>query len=220
MGRNVGFEKYAQNKPMDGPISDDFIKIINPIFSRRTVDDKLLDFGCGDGKFFSLFVKYFTKENIFGVDVSRIRIGRCQKRGWKNSYLIKYNGKTSFADNFFDYINMNQVIEHIPYGQIDFWLAEISRVLKPDGFLILTTPNYPVKRIYDIVGALINFKWSQLFDDPTHVSFYNFSKVSRLMKRYFDGVLIKPSGGRLFSIFKNNFFSHKIIVLCSKKKKL
>lgn len=48
--------------------------------------------------------------------------------------------KMPFGDAFFDAITMTAVIEHIEPGHVAFVLAEVNRVLKPDGVFVLTTP--------------------------------------------------------------------------------
>lgn len=48
----------------------------------------------------------------------------------------------AFPDNSFDFVIMFQVIEHI--GNDRAMIAEIHRVLRPGGRLIVTTPNKPV----------------------------------------------------------------------------
>lgn len=45
-----------------------------------------------------------------------------------------------FKDNFFDMVLCNEVIEHLVQSPFPP-LSEIKRVLKPEGFLMVTTPN-------------------------------------------------------------------------------
>ena len=47
--------------------------------------------------------------------------------------------KLPYGDNSFDLITFTEVIEHIENHR--FTLSEIARVLKPEGFIILSTPN-------------------------------------------------------------------------------
>lgn len=46
-----------------------------------------------------------------------------------------------FSDNTFDCIYFNDVLEHLPKNTELKALSEIYRVLKPNGMLVLTTPN-------------------------------------------------------------------------------
>jgi len=45
----------------------------------------------------------------------------------------------SFSDSTFDVVICRELIEHVPDEQVVY--SEIRRVLKPDGYLLITTPN-------------------------------------------------------------------------------
>ncbi len=45
-----------------------------------------------------------------------------------------------FADNTFDYIVCSEVIEHVP--EREKMVSEFNRVIKPGGYVIITTPNW------------------------------------------------------------------------------
>jgi 2-polyprenyl-3-methyl-5-hydroxy-6-metoxy-1,4-benzoquinol methylase len=180
---------------------------------------KVLDFGCGDGRFFNYFIsKGFCPENIYGTEVSEIRVERCQTLGWKNAVLIKNREKLSFPDNFFHVITMIEVIEHIPCDDIPFYLKEFSRILKPNGFIILTTPNYPIKRVYDIFDAIRLQRWVRLKDDPTHICPYNYSKIKKTLVQFFPKVEMKIyKSGPVYPYIPLSFVAHKILGLAFKE---
>ena len=212
------FEKYADQRPMNGPISTDLIGIVTPYLEKIGKNGKVLDFGCGDGRYFSFFKRFFKEENIYGVEVSKKRIENCRNIGWENTFLIKENNHLPFEDNFFDFINFDQVIEHILEKDIDFYLNEMNRVLKPSGILTVITPNYPIKRVYDLIIGLKSMNWSKIKDDPTHVSFYNSDKLLKLLVKKFNNVKIILAGGSIYKLIPTPFFSHKIVALCTEKK--
>jgi len=95
---------------------------------------KILDLGCGDGDY-SKRLKDLGFDVIGGdIDVERFR--------YKNEVKFKYcdiTKKMPFADDTFDYVLMLEVIEHLrnPYEII----PEISRIIRKNGSLILSTPN-------------------------------------------------------------------------------
>jgi len=94
-----------------------------------TISGQLLDVGCGSKPYRSLF----AVEAYIGLDIDS---EMTRKRGIAD-YL--YDGSVfPFADDSFDAVLCNQVLEHV--FNPDEFLAEISRVLKPGGKLLLTVP--------------------------------------------------------------------------------
>jgi SAM-dependent methyltransferase len=46
-----------------------------------------------------------------------------------------------FADQYFSVITFSETLEHLPVERVNFVLTEISRVLRPGGVLIASSPN-------------------------------------------------------------------------------
>lgn len=108
----------------------------NLSFSERT---NILDFGCGTGNF-TCALKRITNANVYGVEPAD---GMRQKAIDKNTDVIFEKGnheKIPFADNFFDFIYMTDVIHHIP--DIDMMFEELNRVLKEGGYLCIVTESH------------------------------------------------------------------------------
>ncbi len=101
---------------------------------------KLLDIGCYDG-YISLLLKdkFGKKCEVYGIDVAINTIKLARQKG-VHAKVCDVTEGISFEDNMFDYIFAGEMIEHLQ--DTDFFLQEVSRVLKPDGILILTTPNF------------------------------------------------------------------------------
>jgi SAM-dependent methyltransferase len=51
-------------------------------------------------------------------------------------------GKLPFPDNYADYVEMNQVVEHFPIKQIATYMKEVHRVMKSGGKLYITAPSF------------------------------------------------------------------------------
>jgi SAM-dependent methyltransferase len=58
----------------------------------------------------------------------------------KATHLINFDSKTTLPDNYADIVLSNQVLEHVdsPQG----YLQEAMRILKPGGYILLTTHGY------------------------------------------------------------------------------
>jgi len=112
---------------------------------------KVLDLGCGSGDYAQRL-----KESGFEVTASDMDVKRFNYHDtieFKESHLDR---PLPFGDQSFDHIIFLEVIEHI-YNP-DFVIREISRVLKPNGVLILSTPN-----ILNI-GSRLRFLFEGSFD--------------------------------------------------------
>ena len=111
------------------------IDLITNEISRRG-RKKILDIGCGDGSFIIRFKKYCE---VFGVDISRRAI-KIAKGAGIDAYTVDVScEKLPFEDEYFDIVYMGDVIEHLVNP--DFAINEAARVIKSNGFLVLSTPN-------------------------------------------------------------------------------
>ncbi len=105
----------------------------------------ILDIGCGTGRSISFVKDIVQKRNYkyYGIDYSEacIKYGRQQYKK-QSVEFIQHEGKIlPFPDKSFDFIISSHVIEHILKKNAGFYLAEISRVLKKDGIVVIGTPN-------------------------------------------------------------------------------
>lgn len=94
------------------------------------VQGRLLDVGCGTQPYRSLFTQV---EEYLGLELDTP-----ENRRTKQADFFYDGERFPVADGSFDAILCNQVLEHI--FQPERFLAEIKRVLRPRGCLILTVP--------------------------------------------------------------------------------
>src|SRR4051812_40618920 len=89
----------------------------------------------------------YLRENT--VHKLQIGCGGNYLEGWFNTDLSPNAHRTGlnatrrfpFADNTFDYILSEHMIEHVPYDMGRVILSECHRVLKPGGTLRIVTPD-------------------------------------------------------------------------------
>ena len=112
--------------------------------------ERVLDLGCGQGR--HLHAMYFSARiHAVGIDLSHDDLK--QTRAGFQAYPDNNPGaecrfslsvgnalQLPFEDNSFDVIVCSEVLEHIP--DYEGALAEISRILKPDGKLAVSVPRY------------------------------------------------------------------------------
>ncbi len=99
---------------------------------------RFLDYGCGPCNLTALVAGRCTE--CHGVDVDAEKIASSQKAhpDYQLS-TIGFDGKMHYPNNHFDTVAIIEVIEHVPDERAT--LTELSRVLKPGGRLLLTTPH-------------------------------------------------------------------------------
>lgn len=116
------------------------------IISSQLSGMKVLDAGCGSGYGSNILAKYCLE--VYAIDISQETIDWCnEKYGEVNNltYIKASLDKLPFEDNEFDCIVNLEVIEHVNKEIQEAFLQEAKRVLKPNGILIMSTPN---KRVY------------------------------------------------------------------------
>jgi len=102
--------------------------------------DKVLDLGCGNGRFFEIFNE--KKVDYTGVDFSEKLIEIAKSKYPKGNFLVSSVFNLPFPDNFFDRVLCVAVFHHIPSKELRLnLLKEIKRIMKPGGRLILTIWN-------------------------------------------------------------------------------
>ena len=128
-------KKYLINVWLDSSRLNNQIlqKLIDP-----THKSKILDIGCSHGKEVIKITKAVEKPQIWGIDIDNHAISLAKKLKIKT---IKYNIENGLPlkSNFFDIVIANQIIEHIL--DVDRLIKEIKRVLKPSGYLLISTEN-------------------------------------------------------------------------------
>jgi len=110
---------------------------------------------------------------VVGTDVSPVAIEKFKAQGWEGVLCDLETQKLRFPDGSFDLVYASEMIEHCADSRAV--LSEISRLLKPGGMLVLSTPNsafWPYR-----ILALLGQTPSE-YQHPGHVRF--FSKRSLL----------------------------------------
>lgn len=86
----------------------------------------------------------------------------------------------SYADNTFDLVFLLEVLEHLDYPSAA--LAEIQRVLKPGGYLVLGVPREPLWRVLNMSRG----KYLRDFGNtPGHLNHWSRRSLVRFITRHF-----------------------------------
>lgn len=102
--------------------------------------ENVLDFGCGWGRIIRFFMKDLAPSKLWGCDPVQDMIEMCKSQNkWCNFTQISTRPPTPYADNTFDLIYSFSVFSHLSEEMSNAQLAELTRILKPGGLLIVTT---------------------------------------------------------------------------------
>jgi GT2 family glycosyltransferase/SAM-dependent methyltransferase len=102
----------------------------------------VLDVACGEG-YGSSFMADVAR-SVVGVDISDEAVQHASKTYMKSNLSFRQGSATNlnFADASFDVVVSFETIEHL--AEQAQMLAEIRRVLRPDGVLVISSPNRPI----------------------------------------------------------------------------
>jgi SAM-dependent methyltransferase len=162
----------------------------------------VLDIGCGSGEYLLKMRKKGWR--VFGVEPSRAAAIAGQKEG-----LEIFHGtlaQAAFPERFFDYVRANHSLEHMPNPhQV---LAEISRILRPNGKLFMGVPNTA-----SLEFRLFKQYWWHLCA-PVHVYGYSLKTLRsilsqhgfRVTKTYFSSNYVSILGSLQIFANRNNRF--------------
>lgn len=133
------YERFYEGAPP--PLSPWYAAMLEWLDQHPDVAGSILELGCGRG---DLLVELhqrgrFTPSQLFGLEQSQTAISRASSI---LPHLMSGNieEKLPFEDGSMSVVVLAEVIEHLRVP--DLVLREIRRVLRPDGTLLLSFPNY------------------------------------------------------------------------------
>ena len=104
-------------------------------------DFTLLDAGCGKGANLEDIILKYPDARIIGIDNFKPDIDDAKKRFLNKVDFVHCDClDMKINSESIDIVLSNQVIEHI--SKYEKYLSEIKRILKSNGLLILSTPNF------------------------------------------------------------------------------
>lgn len=124
--------------------------------STATDSPSVLDIGCGRGELLELLRD--SGIGAAGIDLNRVFVDECRKMDLNVVDAEALAFLRQQRDGSFDAVSAIHVVEHLPFDELIALLDEALRVLRPQGLVILETPN-PNNVL---VGS------ARFYLDPTH----------------------------------------------------
>jgi SAM-dependent methyltransferase len=130
---------------------------------------RLLEVGAGTGGFVNVALSRGWKVDATEVSQTALRVLRT------TNATVSAGDVTSagYADAQFDLVVSVEVVEHLPAPLSH--LRELSRITRPGGLLLLTTPNFN-----GLSRHLLGIRWRVV--DPEHLGYFTPLTVSRLLR--------------------------------------
>jgi SAM-dependent methyltransferase len=99
----------------------------------------ILDWGCGCGRIIRWFDDLAAKASLYGVDIDEQAITWCdQNLPFATFSVSQPQPPLEFPDDHFDLVFNHSVLTHLDERFQDLWLAELRRVTRPGGIVLLS----------------------------------------------------------------------------------
>jgi 2-polyprenyl-3-methyl-5-hydroxy-6-metoxy-1,4-benzoquinol methylase len=149
----------------------------------------ILDIGCATG--FLLEEARDRGWEPYGVEMSPYSSDLARQRLGAERVITGTLEKAGFCDGFFDVIIMTDLLEHI--GTPRHFIGEITRVLKPNGIIAITTPD-----LESLSRKLMVTHWPHYKKE--HLVYYRSGALAKLLLSFDFNILHISSSSKFFTI--------------------
>jgi 2-polyprenyl-3-methyl-5-hydroxy-6-metoxy-1,4-benzoquinol methylase len=136
------YDRWHSDLPVDDGESSPWHQLANELLDskRDLVGRPTLEIGCGRGGFAASLCKRGAKVTACDFSSTALDLARREFSTLDIDWIRADIQELPFADSSFETVISCETIEHVPSPSKA--IAELARVLRPGGRLVLTTPNY------------------------------------------------------------------------------
>jgi 2-polyprenyl-3-methyl-5-hydroxy-6-metoxy-1,4-benzoquinol methylase len=176
------WDYYASNKTYASIFFSNQVgdSVIDSLLPYHNLSGNILDYGCGQG----FLIEKLLRRGVAceGLDFSRDSVKTAEQkfagqRNFKGVTLVQ-SIPTQFESNKFDVVFLVETIEHILAEDLSKTLAEIYRITRRGGYVLVTTPN----RENLEVSKTICPQCGCIFHRMQHVSSWTKESLSEIMQ--------------------------------------
>ncbi len=153
----------------------------------------VLDFGCGTGYGAAKLATQAASVTGLDIDTAAIRWASATHRNDNLKFVCLADLGASLPAASFDVVTCFEMIEHVDHATQKALIASFARLLKPDGVMLISTPNPETTKLY---GA-----------NPYHIREMNEAELHDLVSPHFSAVQILRQhvrAGVTFELGDNN----------------
>ena len=153
-------ERHQCGDPLLRHLTDKILRLMGPPGGR------VLDVGCGAGRVAVALAR--AGFEVDALDLEARVVDQAREFAARSGADARFftadfrNPDPRFRDETYDAVVCSEVLEHVePWRDV---VANIRRVLKPGGLLVLTTPNDPKQFsvLDEYAGHVRRFRWAEL----------------------------------------------------------
>ena len=142
------------------------------LLARHMAPGKILDVGCATG--FSLEVSAAVGWDVYGVELSNYAAELARRKFGEHIF----NGtleQAHYPNDFFDVVTLTDLLEHVPI--LNSFLSEVRRVLRPNGILLIVTPD-----VSSLTACIMGSRWSHYKEE--HLHYFSRKTLTQLLTKH------------------------------------
>lgn len=145
----------------------------------------LLDVGCSDGTLTLEAVRRWQIQDAVGIDVAASAIDEARRALAADAdltgrvrFVESFIESLDFPDGYFSTITACETLEHVGQGELEGALANLLRMLRRGGDMVVTVPNrFPAEKYEQ--GGRARWSW------PAHHQFYTRASLHAMLAPHF-----------------------------------
>jgi 2-polyprenyl-3-methyl-5-hydroxy-6-metoxy-1,4-benzoquinol methylase len=118
---------------------DTTLELLADIICKQSDSPKILDIGCGEGHISAAIQTQFPQAEVSAFDASLSAISRASRSYPHVVFEVANAYEPPYRPGYFDCVVCNNIWEHVPDPLC--LLERVSRILRPDGYLVVSTPS-------------------------------------------------------------------------------
>ena len=182
--------RYSESDPFWGLLNVSkhvkAIRFLQELIGNQSKGSRVLDIGCGNGRFANRMAKLFE---VYACDSA----DETMEKNRIKYPSVKFFSANAVDESFkvpgsvlFDAVTCMDVIEHIPFDLQETLLKNIFNVLKPGGQLVLSTPDRSVSLQFKVNDRMSDEEFLRRRERQPRADQLTGDQLDQLLRRHFE----------------------------------